>query len=170
MNSFDSIDLLPLESRHRDATLRWMNDPEMMLLLNRMHVITPNEHETWFAALPARRELDYFAIEAGKPRSHVGNIWLHGIDRSHHKAEVRIVLALGMHNRGIGRTAISILSHKALGEMGLHRLYAYVLTTNTRARRAFEQAGFTLEGTLRSDRWTGAAYADVWVFGRVAPA
>ena len=40
----------------------------------------------------------------------------------------------------------------AFEQLGLHRVYAYVLAFNPPARRAFEKAGFALEGTLRDDR------------------
>jgi RimJ/RimL family protein N-acetyltransferase len=55
----------------------------------------------------------------------------------------------------------------AFERLNLHRVYAYVLAINPRARRAFEKAGFALEGTLREDRWAGDAYTDVYLLGRL---
>ena len=46
-------------------------------------------------------------------------------------------------------------------------LYAQVLSTNPRSRRAFEKAGFELEGTFREDRWVGDRYVDTWWLGRL---
>ena len=42
-----------------------------------------------------------------------------------------------------------------------------VLAINPAARRAFEKAGFAVEGTLRADRWTGAGFVDTHVLGRL---
>ena len=43
----------------------------------------------------------------------------------------------------------------ASSELGLHRIYAYVLAINPAARRPSSVPGFALEGTLRDDRWAG---------------
>jgi RimJ/RimL family protein N-acetyltransferase len=160
--------LVPFESRHRDATLRWMNDLALMPMLNRLRLIAPREHETWFKQLPSRPEVAYFAIEVGVERRHVGNIWLHAIDLLHRKAEVRIVIGeREMRGRGLGSAAIAQLSDRSFGQGGLHRLYAYVLAQNIAARRAFETAGFVVEGKLREDRWTGAGFTDAHLLARL---
>jgi RimJ/RimL family protein N-acetyltransferase len=69
--------------------------------------------------------------------------------------------------RGLGTEAIDLLAQRAFDLMSLHRLYAYVLAVNPRAKRAFEKAGFRAEGLLRADRWTGDGYVDVHVLGRL---
>ena len=163
-----AVELVPLVARHSDATLRWMNDPMLMPPLNRLRVITPAEHDAWFAALPARKDLSCFAIETVSPRRHIGNIWLNAIDPEHRKAEVRIMLAPSEQTRGCGSAAITQLCEAAFGRMKLHRLTAFVLGTNPRAARAFEKAGFVAEGTLRDDRWTGSGFVDVRLFARLA--
>jgi RimJ/RimL family protein N-acetyltransferase len=164
----EMIDLVPLAARHKTATLQWMNDAKMMPMLNRLRYIAPEEHDAWFSNLPTRIDLAYFAIEEIQTKSHVGNIWLHAIEPLQH-AEVRIVLSPEVHGRGIGQAALAVLSHKAFEEMRLKRLYAYVLATNPRGRRAFENAGFALEKTLAADRWTGERYVDAWLLAQTAP-
>jgi RimJ/RimL family protein N-acetyltransferase len=164
------FELIPLATRHKTATLGWMNDLALMPVLNRLQVITGEEHERWFASLPTRQDLSCFAIEAGTPRRHVGNIWLNAIEPIHRRAEIRIMLAPCELGRGLGSGAIVQLAHHAFRDLGLHRLTAYVLKGNSRGQRAFEKAGFTLEATLREDRWTGKGFVDVLLFARLAPA
>jgi RimJ/RimL family protein N-acetyltransferase len=166
--SSEPIDLVPLALRHKAATLQWMNDAQMMPLLNRLNIITSDEHDGWFSSLPGRIDVAYFAVEHAGTRRHIGNIWLHSIERLR-SAEVRIVLSPDMHSRRVGQTAISLLSRYAFGEMRLQRLYAYVLATNPRARRAFEKAGFGVEDTLKAERWTGTSFVDAWLLARCAP-
>ena len=82
--------------------------------------------------------------------------------RRHRKAEVRIVIGdAGRawarrrhrgHRAGVAATRSS--------SSDLHRVYAYVLAFNPRGRRAFEKAGFALEGTLRDDRFDGDGFVD----------
>ena len=119
----------------------------------------------WFASLATRSDTRHFAIEVSG--RHVGNVWLEAIDDRHRKAEVRIVMGLDAVERGCGSQALRLIADHAFDALGLRRLYAYVLAFNPRAKRAFEKAGFELEGTLRQDRLAGGTPVDVFVLGRV---
>jgi RimJ/RimL family protein N-acetyltransferase len=163
-----AVTLCPFDRRHVEQVRRWSNDHELARLLDRAHPVGDAEHERWFAGLAGRDDCVYFALEARPEGRHVGMIWLWGIDARHRKAEVRIVIGVndGM-GRGLGSEALRLLAGYARERLNLRRLYAYVLSTNPRARRAFEKAGFALEGTLRQERWVGDRYADVWLLGRL---
>jgi RimJ/RimL family protein N-acetyltransferase len=50
------------------------------------------------------------------------------------------------------------LVHFAFAELRMERVWLNVGTDNDRARRAYEKAGFVLEGTLRHDRYEGGRY------------
>jgi RimJ/RimL family protein N-acetyltransferase len=156
----NTVRLTPLERRHLDKTLEWANDPELMRLLNRAHTVSREEHEQWFDALQNREDCCYFAIE-NVDGAHLGNVWLWDIDPRHRRAELRIVMGLDEAGKGAGTEAISRLCDHAFERLNLHKVYAYVLAINPRARRSFEKAGFVLEGTLREDRWTGNCFTDV---------
>ena len=164
----ETISLHRLELRHLEKTLEWANEPELMRLLNRARPISHSEHDQWFASLAQRKDCLYFAIETNADSIHVGNVWLWDIDVRHRRAELRIVIGHGSYiGKGAGTEAISNLCNYAFEELTLHKIYAYVLAINPRARRAFEKAGFLLEGTLREDRWTGESYSDVYVLGKL---
>jgi RimJ/RimL family protein N-acetyltransferase len=140
----------------------------LMRLLDRARPVSDVEHERWFAALPDKSDCAYFAIETIEDARHIGNIWLWNIDARHRRAELRILIGSpGDHGRGAGTEAIRLLCEYAFERLNLHKVYAYVLGINERARRAFERAGFTLEGTLREDRWVGDAYTDVYLLGKL---
>jgi len=161
-----SVLLRPLERRHLEKTLEWANDPELMRLLNRAHTISREEHEQWFAGVQKRGDCCYFAIE-DVDGAHLGNVWLWDIDFRHRRAELRIVMGLDRAGNGAGTEAISRLCDYAFEQLNLHKVYAYVLALNPRARRSFEKAGFVLEGTLREDRWTGESFTDVYLLARL---
>ncbi len=165
----ERVSLEALSRRHLDATRRWANDAELARLLDRAWPVSEMEHDAWFAQLQQHRDRVYFAIETRIDGAHVGNIWLWDIDSRHRKAELRVVIgetqALGS---GIGSESIDLMCRFAFDRLNLRRVVAFVLSTNPRARRAFEKAGFQLEGTLREDRWTGADYSDVYLLGRLA--
>ena len=161
------VTLVAFERRHLDATLAWNNDPELQRLLDRSRPIEPAEHLRWFAGLEGRSDTVFRAIHLADGR-HVGNVWLADIDRRHRKAEMRVIIGdSSTMGGGAGSTAIDLMARYAFDTLGLHRVYAYVLAFNPRARRAFEKAGFVLEGTLKDDRWDGTRFVDAFLLGRV---
>jgi RimJ/RimL family protein N-acetyltransferase len=161
------VTLVPFEERHSIATLKWNNDPELARWLGRPGGIGADEHARWFAALASRTDTLFRAIHTDA--GHVGNVWLADIDTRHRKAEVRILIGeKSVHGSGVGWRALDAMAQYAFTTLALHRVYAYVLAFNPRARRAFEKAGFMLEGTLRDDRRDGEAYVDAHLLGRLS--
>jgi RimJ/RimL family protein N-acetyltransferase len=161
------VRLSPFDRRHLDETRRWANEPALMRQLDRAWPVGDAEHEEWFAALAGCRDRLYFAVEALEDRAHLGNAWLFDIDWRHRRAELRIVIGNpAAQGRGVGTESIDLLSTYAFERLNLHKIVAYVLDSNPRARRAFEKAAFAVEGTLKEDRWAGDAYVDVHVLGR----
>jgi RimJ/RimL family protein N-acetyltransferase len=162
------VRLVPLDRRHLRSTREWANDAALGALLDRGWPVSDGEHDQWFARIAERRDCVYFAIEAAESETHLGNVWLWDIDWRHRNAEIRIVIgepaAVG---RGVGSETIGLMSRYAFERLNLHRLFAHVLSTNPRARRAFEKAGFELEGTLKADRWAGDRYIDVHILGKL---
>ncbi len=162
----NALMLRPFDRRHADQTRAWVNDLDLARLLDRGHPVTDAEHERWYDSLVGRQDCVFFAIETAPEGLHVGNVWLWGIDARHRKAEVRILIgATDQVGKGLGTEALVLLTGYARERLNLHRLYAHVLSTNPRARRAFEKAGFQLEGVLRQDRWAGDRFADVFLMG-----
>jgi RimJ/RimL family protein N-acetyltransferase len=163
--------LCPFDRRHADQTRAWVNDVEVARLLDRARPVSDADHERWFNSITGRDDCVFFAIEALPGKQHAGNVWLWDIDARHRKAEVRILIGTHQHQgRGLGSEALALLADFARERLHLQRLYAFVLSTNPRARRAFEKAGFELEGVLRQDRWVGDRFADVYLLGRLLSA
>ena len=147
----------------------WANDPAIMRLMDRARPVSAGEHEAWYLALAGRDDCAYFAIETAEPDPHVGNVWFFAIDRRHRKAELRVVIGEpAARGKGYGAEAIDRLCRHGFNELGLHRIYAYVLAINPAARRAFERAGFALEGTLRDDRWSDGGFVDAHLLARMS--
>ena len=168
MTGRDDVRLVPLGREHLARTREWTNDSDLMRLMDRSRIVSEIEHEAWFASIATRDDCEYFAIEqAGEPR-HVGNVWLWAIDARHCKAELRIVVGEpSARGRGVGHLAIDHLCRHAFDQLALHRIYAYVLAINPGAKRAFEKAGFVVEGRLKDDRSTASGFVDSWLLARV---
>ena len=80
--------------------------------------------------LAGRSDCRYFAIETDA-RTPIGNVWLWDICLRHRKAELRIVVGEpDSQGHGLGTAAIQRACEHAFRELGLHRIYAYVLAIN----------------------------------------
>lgn len=139
-----------------------------MRLMDRARPVSEQEHESWFLATRKRQDCRYFAVESSDGLRHFGNIWLWNIDSRHRRAEVRVVIDPTSVNRGLGSESIDLIARYGFDRLGLHKLFAYVLSINPRARKAFEKAGFQVEGVLKEDRLTAEGFVDVWLLGRIA--
>lgn len=160
--------MVPLGPAHKERTRAWANDPELARLMDRRKPVSPEEHDAFFAALPGRDDCAYFAIELPDAGTHIGNVWLWNIDSRHRKAELRIVIGEpAARGRGLGSEAIDLLCRYGFDRLNLHRIFAHVLSINPAAKRAFEAAGFTHEGTLRDDRWSSDRFVNADLLARL---
>ena len=162
------VHLVPLDRSHKEKTRVWANDPEIARLMDRARPVSEEEHEAFFDAIARRDDCVFFAIELAENSTHVGNVWLWGIDARHRKAEIRVVVGeAAARGRGAGSEAIDLLCRYAFDRLNLHRVYAFVLSTNPAGKRAFEAAGFVPEGVLREDRWADGRFIDTHLLARI---
>jgi RimJ/RimL family protein N-acetyltransferase len=163
------VRLVPLAENHLGATFEWVNDPAMMRLLGRTAPVEPDEHQRWFLGLSTRTDCRYFAVETTESGRHVGNVWLWDMNAPDRKSEVRVLFGdEASRGHGYGSEAIALLANLAFTTFDVHRLYAYVFARNPRAKRAFEKAGFVVEGLLRQERRFGNEFIDVYLLARLA--
>ncbi|GIW55142.1 MAG: N-acetyltransferase [Nitrospiraceae bacterium] len=163
-----AVRLVVFEQRHLDRTFVWFNDSDLARLLNRRKSIDLADHTRWFETLNDRQDCLYCAIETCNENKHIGNVWLRDINLDHKKAEISILIGDREElSKGLGSMAIQLLTEHAFNNLRLHRLYANVLAFNVRACRAFEKAGFKIEGRLRQDRWMGDHYEDILIMGKL---
>ncbi|MBA9007688.1 GNAT family N-acetyltransferase [Thermomonospora cellulosilytica] len=84
-------------------------------------------------------------------------------------AHVRQIQGLAVdpseQGRGLGRLLVDAACQRARQE-GASRITLRVLSTNPRARRLYERAGFTVEGVLRGEFYLAGRYVDDILMGR----
>lgn len=97
----------------------------------------------------------------------VGWAELFNIDHENGKGEIGIVIP-EQRGRGLGVRAMRQLLRFAFSGLGLHRITARILASNTQALRGMRVLGFTSEGVERQGCWRGDAYEDVYTFGLLA--
>lgn len=109
-----------------------------------------------------------FAVARRADDALIGTCGFIRLDASDARAEIGYDLAPAHWGRGVMTEIVGRVVRYGFEELGLHRIDAVVIVGNARSARVLEKNGFGREGTLRAYRHVRGAYADVWVYGRVA--
>ena len=115
-------------------------------------VIPPSDyqHEQWYERLQSDPARHTFIISDSNTGEAIGIIGLINLESPYRKAEVWLYLGeAGQRRKGVGNTALRELLRIAFEDLGLHRIYAHVISYNDAAKAFFERCGFTEEGVER---------------------
>lgn len=154
----EKIRLRPLEPADLQRWRMWINDPEIAGYLDRVLPVSAPEHEQFFErAVTGNTSAVWYAIELKASGQFVGNVWLWNISTRHRHAELRILIGeRSAWGSGCGAEAISLLTGYGFKQLGLHKVYAFVMARNSRAVRTFEKCEFDSEALLVEDVfWNG---------------
>jgi len=91
----------------------------------------------------------------------VGSASLFGFDLFARHAEAGISLERNARGRGIGTAAIVQLVEFGFVRHNLRRIHLQAIASNIAAIRAYEKAGFVIEGRQRQHAWVRGAYEDI---------
>ena len=166
----EKVYLRPFEMSDRDAYKRWRADADPMATA-----------EFGYRAPLSDAEVDNYlssrADQQGKPDYQfvicmldddkaIGNIMLAGHDVRRRHAELGIVIGENDYRgKGYGTDAVNAVLDFAFGELGLERVALSTLAGNQAGQRAYEKAGFKLEGTARSATFNRGKFHDVTLMG-----
>ncbi|RAJ43731.1 RimJ/RimL family protein N-acetyltransferase [Kitasatospora sp. SolWspMP-SS2h] len=102
--------------------------------------------------------LDLIVVDRATGRG-VGEIVLNEWDEPNRACNLRIALGPDGRDRGLGTEAVRLLTDHAIRAIGLNRVSLSVYAFNGRGQRAYEKAGFKVEGVRRQV----LRYGDAWV-------
>lgn len=144
--------------------VRWLNDAETAQYLAIRSPLSLPLEEKWFEAmLAAQGKTDFhFVICRLADDEPIGTIGLHGVNLDGGHSAVGIAIGdRSSQGRGYGTDAMNALLDFGFGELRLERIELDVYAFNERARRSYEKAGFSLEGTLREAHLHHGQHVDV---------
>lgn len=154
-----------------DNYYRWMNDPDITEFLESRFF--PNSVESlcgYVASKAGDHNNVFLAIVLKNADRHIGNIKMGPIDWVHRSAEIGIIIGeKDCWGQGLATESIAALCGYAFDTLNLHRLTAGCYHGNHGSLRAFEKAGFTVEGTRKSQFFSRGRYVDHVLFGKVNP-
>ena len=101
----------------------------------------------------------FFAVDVDGTA--VGSASLFDIDLLARHTEAGINLERSARGRGIGTAAILQLVEFGFVRRNLRRIHLQAISSNVAAIRAYEKAGFVMEGRQRQHAWVRGAYEDI---------
>jgi RimJ/RimL family protein N-acetyltransferase len=154
--------------------VEWLNDPQVTRYLGSMSLpISQASEEGWFEAmLKLPPEEQPFAIEArdvlpAEGRDGwklIGNCGVFDINRRVRSAEVGLFIGdKSCWNKGYGTQVMRLLLRLGFETLNLNRIYLRVDEGNKGGIRAYEKAGFVLEGRLRQAAFVEGSYQDMLI-------
>jgi len=162
----EGIFLRPSERGDIPTFVRWLGDAETARHLAVRSPIGEAAEQGWFdRMLAVQGKTDYhFVICLLSDARPIGTIGLHGLDWENGSAEFGIAIGEKAEwSKGHGTDALRAISDFGFGELRLERISLLVYAGNDRARRSYEKAGFTREGTMRRAHFARGEHHDVHV-------
>lgn len=141
--------------RHRPsdlvAVVRWYRDADLARLTRyQSQPMTEEEIERFFRSRLLADDALAYAIEELPGGRMVGFTTFSSLDPENHSVLFHITIGeRDAWNRGFGTEATLLMLEHAFGRLGLHRVGLSVFSFNGRAIRAYEKAGFRIEGRVR---------------------
>jgi len=159
-----NVYLRALEIEDLECTLRWHNDAELYkTLIGSFHYVSRETEEQWLRKKQvfSSDEIN-LAICRSADHKHIGNLYLRDIDWISRHAMLHIFIGERQNrSKGYGQEAMHQVIAYAFGELGLHRLYLFVLEENHPASHVYEKCGFIVEGRLRKHVFKAGQFKDV---------
>ena len=167
------VRLRGLERADLPLLQKWLNDPDVTAGLGMVLPLSMADEEQWFErVMHMEPEAKPMAIELKASRGWrlIGDIGFFNIEWTNRCAEFGIAIAdKSVWNKGYGTESVQLLLRHGFETLNLHRIYLRVYSTNPRARRSYEKAGFVLEGTMREAVYRSGRYADIHIMSLLRP-
>lgn len=140
----------------------WMNDKEVTCFLeSRFYSHSIDSLREYVCKLQNDPNELLFAILLKENKRHIGNIKLGPINWIHHFAEIGLMIGeKDFWGRGYASEAIQIITEYAFDTLGLNKLIAGCYELNKGSLKAFQKAGFGIEGVHKKHFLYDGRYID----------
>jgi [ribosomal protein S5]-alanine N-acetyltransferase len=151
-----------------DVYVGWLNDGEVnQYLESRFMRHTVETTRAFVADQLASSDTLFLGIRMRPSGRHVGNIKIGPINALHRTAEIGILIGdKTAWGRGVATATIGAVARIAERSLSLRKITAGCYASNIGSKRAFEKAGFAVEGVRPRQLLLNGAPEDMIVMGR----
>lgn len=157
------------ESDVNENYYRWMNDPDVTRYLESRFYPNSLEELRCYVTERSKDSSDVFlAIILKNGNRHIGNIKLGTIDWIHRFADVALLVGEKDYwGKGYASETIQLITDYAFNTLNLHKLTAGCYDLNHGSAKAFQKAGFQIEGVRKHHYFYDGRYIDSVILGIV---
>jgi len=158
--------LRAIERKDLSLKTEWMNNPIVRETLLLSVPVSEAQMEIWFDKTITDKTREDFIIVFKEDKKPIGFAGYVNIDWKHRKAEPFIAIGSTDHwGKGLGTEVVHKLLDFGFNEMGLNRLYGFMLDNNPGALKMDIKSGFREEGLLKQDVVIHGEYHDRIMLG-----
>lgn len=127
-----------------------------------------SKQEKWYEDYINSEKAQVFILIEAETGQRVGTVSLGNIDYKNQKAELGILIGEEkFRGKGFATEAVNALIDFAFNEMNLHKIYLRVFETNSAAINLYTKLGFTNDGVLKHDYFTGGKFIDAIIMSKI---
>ena len=153
--------LRPFEREDLVYVRKWLNDPEIRHLTGEVLPMSQAAAEAWYERAKSDPERVWFAIVEKDSGQVIGETGLLRMFHAWRTTDLTIIIGeKSAWGKGYGTEALRLLMDYAFGSLNFHRIAIGVVSTNERALRFYEKAGFRREGVQRDGYYYNHKYQD----------
>jgi RimJ/RimL family protein N-acetyltransferase len=162
------VRLRPLEERDLVHLERWWGDAEWQVYQQQTVRPQPDgpvqeQFRRW--SLNDGSSTSGFSVETRASGEFVGHVTLWGASLPARSATLGVIIGPTQIDRGYGTDAVRVMARYGFRSMGLHRVGLEVAAFDLRGRRAYEKAGFRVEGVRREAVFMDGGFTDEVLMG-----
>jgi RimJ/RimL family protein N-acetyltransferase len=161
----DQVELRTIEPEDADFLQELINDPEVWQSLAAAEPKNQPTEREWIDSLDESDGADFLVCVDGEP---VGSIGLKPPNPVWGTAEIGYMITPEEWGNGYATAAVELVSEYAFEHRRLDKVHATVYESNPASARVLDKAGFTKEGELRKEAFTGGERVDVYRYGLLA--
>lgn len=154
------VELRPFRADDVFAIAECFADPEVLKLTGSVRTTADTVGQTvevdqklrdWYGSRNDQVDRLDLAVVDRATGECVGEVVLNELDLDDQRCNFRTLIGPRGRGRGLGSEATRLIVDHGFGVLGLHRIGLDVYDFNPRAQRAYEKAGFVVEGRLREE-------------------
>jgi len=152
-----------LEGKYLD----WLNDYEVTKYMESGIFPNTRKHmEDYFNEVGRSSNNVLLAIIDKKTEKHIGNVRLGPINWIHRTSFLGIMIGeKGFWGKGYATEALKLVVDYAFNRLNLHKISAGMNASNEASTRAYEKAGFEVEGRRKEELYVDGRYHDGIIMG-----
>ena len=157
------IFLRAIEPADYKNSLPWRNNKKVTDQLGGVpfHISEAMEKEWYEENAKYDKHNIRLAICLKKGSKHIGNVYIRNIDYISRNGEFSILIGDEKQwGKNYGYIAAKELIDYGFFDLGLHKIYLYVLSHNKKAMGLYEKLGFVKEGLLKGHIYKNGSYKD----------